>query len=302
LPDWIASGDVLAGSLVLDKDKTSVTSMELLYVAPPKPIKKDPKKEKSDSEDKSDSFKDVVFKAKLDHMAGLRTKNATLYKEYAAALKEEKPTSVPLLSELLQFALEGPAPSDTNEDEDKWRLKEVQLVIDSMQKTNTGPIDLIALAQYFGVNEPDKDELEDDEEAKTLDKEMKEQRKAYRKALLARADIGGKIADKDSSSVDEFDLAVKELKKWVSVANLDDDKEKIKHSITLAKHARICQNKHVTTISILLKAKKDLSGKGLEQVNDELMKAYGTLDGAQHLRECLNEEIQNRFPVVKRSV
>mmetsp|Transcript_1182 Transcript_1182/g.2304 ORF Transcript_1182/g.2304 Transcript_1182/m.2304 type:complete len:174 (-) Transcript_1182:170-691(-) len=170
------------------------------------------------------------------------------------------------------------------------------------KKTNNGPIDSISLAQYFGLNEPDKDELEDDEEAMTLNKDMKEQRIALKKILLARADIAGNIADKDASAVDEFDSAVKELKKWVCIANLDDDKEKVQLSITLAKHSRLCQNKKATAISILLKAKKDLSGKGLRQVDEELLKVFGLCDGMEHLSENLKEGVHGLFPVVKRSV
>ena len=298
LPAWVATGDVLVGSLVLDKDRKGVTSMELVYVAPPKPKQKDSKKEKSDSEE-PDSLEDVVFKAKLNYMAGLRTKNATLYRETADTLKEERSSSVPLLSELLSFALESPVPSDENENH--WRSKEVELIYNSMQKASAGPIDLMSLAQYFGLNEPDKEDLEEDDEAKKLHKEMKEQRDACKEIFLARANIAGKIADNDASAVEKFDLAVKELKKWVSTDNLDKDEGKVTLSITLAKHARICQNKKATALSILLKAKKDLSGKGVKQIDDELTKIYG-IYGMQHLAEYSKEELQNRFPAVKHGV
>jgi len=298
LPDWVAPGDVLVGSLVLDKDKESVTSMELVYVAPPpKTKKKDSEKEKSEP----DSLEEVIFKAKLKYLAELRTTNSTLYKEHADALKEERPASVPLLSELLVFALESPVPS-TETSEDNWRAREVELIHNAMQKTNDGPIDTTSLAQYFGLNEPDKDELEDDEEAKKLNKDMKEQRKALKKILLERASLAGAIADKDKSTVAGFDEVVRELKQWVSSDKLDDDKEKVKLAITMARHARICQNKKATAISILLKAKKDLSGKGLRQVDEEVQKVYDLFDGMEHLSENSKEGIQSRFPVLKRGV
>jgi len=298
LPDWVAPGDVLVGSLVLDKDKEGVTSMELVYVAPPKPKKKEPKKE---DDGKPDSLEDVVFKAKLDYMATLRTKNATVYKEHAAALKEERPSSVPLLSELLSFALESPVPS-TETSEDTWRAAEVEVIHDAMLKTNGGPIDTAALAQYFGLNEPDKDELENDEEAKKLSKDMKEQRTLVKKMMLARASLAGAIADKDNATASTFDEAVKELKQWVSADKLDDDKEKVKLAITLAKHARICQSKKATAMSILLKAKKDLSGKELKEVDEELIKVYGLFEGMEYLIENSKESIQSRFPALKRGV
>ena len=302
LPAWVAPGDVLVGSLVLDKDKESVTSMELLYMAPPKAKVKDEKKGKSDSKEKKDSLEDIVFKAKLKYMGGLRKENATQYREQAAALKEERPSSVPLLSELLSFALESPVPDTAETSEDEWRAGEVELVYLVMQKTNNGPIDQSSLAQYFGVNEPDKDDLEDDEEAKTLNEEMKEQRDVLRKILLARTVLAGNIADKDASRADGLDKAMKELKQWVSIGSLKDDKEKIQLSIVLAKHSRICQNKKAAAISILLKAKKDLSGNGLKEVDEELVKVFGLFEGMDHLSENLKEGIQCHFPVVKRGV
>ena len=297
LPDWVASGDVLVGTLKLDKDK-AVSSMEVLYIAPPKPTKKKDEN-KSDSKD-PDGLEDVVFKAKLDYIAGLRTKNSALYKETAALLKDEKPGSVPLLTELLTFALESSKPSD-EEDEDKWRAKEIDLVYEAMQKVNNGPIDTPALAQYFGLNEPSAEDLEADEEAKKLNKEMKDQRSAYKKVLLARASIAGKVADKDASFANNFDEAVKEMKLWVKSENLEGDDDKTKLAITESRHSRICQNRMGTALSILLKAKKDLNGKGAKQIDEELSSFYA-LSNMEHLAEYSKEEAQNRFPAVKRSV
>ena len=280
--------------------------MKLLYVAPPKPQTKDEKKDKSDSSEKKDSLEDVVFKAKLQHLTGLR-KNATLYEETAAQLRAERPASVPLLSELLSFALERPMPSDETEedeadDEDVWRLSEVELLYNAMQKANGGPIDVASLAQYFGINSPDEGDLEDDEEAKTLNKEMNEQRDALKKILLERAALAGRVADKNAAGVDTFDQAVKELKKWVSPDNLKDDEEKIKLSVTLAKHGRLCQSKDATAISILLKAKKDLTGKSLKQIDEELLKVYDCCEGMCNLSVNLKEEMDRRFPALKRGV
>ena len=301
LPAWVSAGDVLVGSLVLDKEKEGVTSMELLYIAPPKSNSTDSKKAEPSPDEKNTSLEDMIFKAKLDFMSEIRTKNATLYGEHAAILKEERPSSVPLLLEFLSFALESPVPStETNEDE--WRAKEVELVYEAMKKANGGPIDQMILAQYFGLKQPESDELEEDAEAKKLDKDMKEQRNALKKTLLARAAIAGKIADKETLAKDKFDEIVKELKKWVVVDDLDDDKQKLEFLITLAKHARICQNKKATAISILLKAKKDHSGKDARQVTDELVKVYELYDGMNHLVANLNEEIHGRFPVAKHGV
>lgn len=272
--------------------------MKLQYIAPPKPSAKDAKKEKP-SDEKKDSLEDVVLKAKLGYMTGIRKDNTTLYKELSSALKEEFPSSVPLLSELLSFALECPVPS-TEADEYKWRLGEVELVYNAMQKTNKGPIDELDIASYFGLNEPD--DLDDDEEAKAKNKEMKEQRDLLKKVLLERATLAGNIADKDSSGVDAFNLAVTKLKQWVSLDNLKEDKEKTQVSVLLAKHARICQNKKATAISILLNAKKDITGKEMKQIDDELVKLYDLHGEMGYLVENLKEVNHCRFPVVKRGV
>ena len=301
LPSWIEAGDVLVGSLLLDKGKERVTSMELLYNVPPKPAAKDSKEDKAD-EKKKDSLEDIVFKAKLDFLAGLR-KNTTKAEEYENlldALKEDRPMNIPLLLERLTFALERSVPS-TETDENKWRANEVELVYNAMLKENDGPIDVSLLAQYFGVKEPDKEELEDNEEAKKMNKDMKEQRTALKKILLSRASIAGSIADKDASAVDEFDKAVKEMKNWVSSDNLDDDKDKAQLAITLARHA-ICQDKKSTALSLLLKVRKDLAGKDLKKVEEELARVYTMFGDMDHLIENVKEGLQTRYPTAPRKL
>merc|ERR1711935_1259635 len=111
-----------------------------------------------------------------------------------------------------------------------------------MKKGDGGPVDELILAQYFGLKEPESDELEEDAEAKKLDTDMKEQRTALKKTLLARATVAGKIADKEGLGKDKFDEVVRDLKRWVVVDDLDDDKQKIEFLVTMAKHARICQD------------------------------------------------------------
>jgi len=298
LPDWVAPGDVLAGSLVLDKDREGVTSMDLLYVAPPKPVKKkDPEKDKSDPD--GDSLEDAVFKAKLDHLSKLRTKDAAAYGELAAALEGERPSSVPLLSELLSFALEV-APAET--DRDERRARGVELVYDKMRSENGGPIDAASLAQYFGASEPDKEELEDDAEARKTNEGMNERRKLLRRILLARASLAGDIAAEGATPAAGFDEAARELKRWATADDLKDDEERVDLAIVLARHARICQDKKATAISILSKAKKDLSGKLLKRVDEELIEVYGLIDGTEHLGENLKEGVAARSPVLKRGV
>ncbi|KAL7459659.1 hypothetical protein ACHAWC_011570 [Mediolabrus comicus] len=303
LPSWVVPGDVIQGSLVLDKDKAAVSSMKLLYITPPKATAKNGDDEKSKEKDKEDSLEDVVFKAKLDHAGSLRAKNVTVYKEIIATLKEERPSSVPLLSEMLTFALEGPLPDANTDAEDQVRAAEVEQVYNDAMKSNGGPIDVSALAQYFGLNEPDKDELDADDEAKDLNKEMKEQSDVLKKILLARASLYGSLATKDSSEVSRFGQSVKEMKQWVKLDSLKDDDEKITFTITLVRHASICQDKKALAISLLLKAKKDISsGKKLKKLDEELLVLFDSVDGMSHVKENLQEGIYYRYPVFKRNV
>jgi tripeptidyl-peptidase-2 len=303
LPSWAVPGDFIQGTLVLDKDKEAVSSMKILYVVPPKATVKNGDDEKSKTKEKEDSLEDVIFNAKLGHLASLRAKNVTVYKEIVSALKKERPHSIPLLTEMLTFALEGPFPDSETGDEDQVRLMEVDKVYNQSLKENGGPIDPLALAQYFGLNEPDKDELEADDEATELNKVMKEQRDALKKILLERASLYGSVADKNSSKVPPFEKAVKELKQWIKLESLKDDDEKIKLTITLGRHARICQEKMALAISLLLKAKKDLSsGKNLKQLDEELLTLYDLVDGMSHVKENLKESMCYRYPVFKRNV
>jgi hypothetical protein len=241
----------------------------------------------------------------LKFIAGLR-KNATDstddYESHLSAMIKERPSSVPLLLEQLTFALERKVPTAETEEEDKWRAKELELVYSAMMKEQGGPIDTLSLAQYFGINEPDKDELDDDKEAKTLNKDMKEQRTALRKLLLSRAYIAGKIVDKDVSTADQLDIIVKDMKKWVGgTDSFEDTTDKVQLTVTLARHS-VSLDKKATAISLLLKARKDYSGKELKQVDDELVKIYELLGGAEHLVENVKEGIQTRHPKAPRKL
>ena len=303
LPSWIGIGDILVGSLVLNKDNAAVTTLQLLYNVPPKSNVKDAKEDKAAEKKKKDTLDDVLFKARLDYTASLRKNNTKTsleeYEQNLTALIEERPSSVPLLLERLSFSLERTVSS--TEKEDKWRAKEVELVYNDMLKI----IDLSVLAQYFGGVEPSKEDLEDDEEAKELNKDMKEQRSALKKILLSRALISSNVVEKDdtsSSAVFELDRAVKEMKKWVAKADhLDDDKDKSQLSIILARHA-ISQDKKSTALSILQKARKDLDGKELKQIDKEVVKLYVLFGDMDHLVENMKESIEARYPTKPRKL
>jgi hypothetical protein len=303
MPKWTEPGDILAGALVLDKEKESVTSMKLLYIIPPKSKAKNGDTDEDKSK-KADTLEDVVFKAKLGHLATLRTKNVTLYQEIARELKNERPSSVPLMSELLSFALESPLP-DNSTSEDKYRVEEIEKVYNSSQKSNDGPIDSAALAQYFGLNEPDKDELDADEEVKELKQSMTEQRDFLKKILLSRAAMRSSLAANSTSATDiaVLDKTVKDMKQWVKSENLQDDDEKITFTVTLSRHARLFQERQALALSLILKAKKDLTaGKNLKQLDDELLEILGSLEATGHLKTNIKDSLHCRYPVVKKSV
>jgi tripeptidyl-peptidase-2 len=302
MPKWTENGDVLVGTLVLDKEKETATSMKLLYVIPPKSKAKNGDSDEDKSK-KADTLEDVVFKAKLGHLATLRTKNVTTYQDIATKLKEERPSDVPLMSELLSFALESPLP-DNLTSEDKYRSEEIEKVYNMSLKSSDGPIDPTLLAQYFGLNEPDKDELDADDEAKELKQNMTEQHDFLKKMLLSRASIRGSLAanNTDPSDLSLFDKAVKDMKQWVKLENLKDDDEKINFTVTLSRHARLFQERQALALSLILKAKKDLTaGKNLRQLDDELLAILGSLE-ASHLQGNIQDSLHCRYPVIKRNV
>ena len=303
IPTWVKPGDILTGSISMDKTNNAVTSMKLVYVVPPKSeVKKasETKNSKDDDDEEKDTIDDVIFQAKLKYLTSIRSDVNSTYKELADALREEKPSSIPLLTELLAFATKGPKPSSVS-DEHVWRSGELeQVYFNYTKKANGGPIDDATLAQYFGMNQPDEDELKDNKEAKKLKKDMTEQRKFLRKILFERSKIQGELAAGDESSIniESFDNSVKEMKKWVGGASdIDGEDEKTEFSIILSRHARLCQNKKVTSISILLKATKDCSDKSYKELSNELLNVYESFGNMKHLIANSKDDLYNRFPV-----
>lgn len=256
------------------------------------------------------------------------TTAATAYNELAAELTEERPSSIPLLSELLQFAKNANKVKDEEDDtkeevlnHHQYRSNQVEKVYESMKSSTA--IDEGTLAQYFGLNQPSEDEMKEDEQAKKEKKDMEEQRKLLRNTLFARASLRGEVAimthttNSTSSTnsttnstiiMDAFDEAVKDMKRWVKEGgkDLDDEEDNKTHlPIVLARHARLCQNKKAMAISILLKARKDYTkGSSYKVITNELVKVYesmmeGNTTTMDHLVENAKDDIHTRFPVVK---
>ena len=300
LPAWVNPGDTISGVFVLDKNNQAPTSMKLVYTVPPKATTKNSDDDEKSDDDDEDSLEDTVFLSKVNFLSKLQSKKDNSYGDLAAKLQEEKPDNIPLLLELLSFAKKAPLP-ESETDENKWRAQEIEKVKNSMMKANGGPIDEAVLAQYFGLKPPDKSELKEDKEAKKLKKEMDEQKKCLKAALLARASILGKIIADDE--VEDFDSAVKDLKKWVGgITDLADDDDKVALTILLARHASLCQNKKATAMSILMKGRKDLKVGAYKEITNELIELYKSFGGMEHLIDHANNDLFNRFPVAKQDL
>jgi len=346
-PAWVTPGDVVTGSVVLDKGNKAGTAMELAYVFPPKPsAEKESKSDDKDDEedtDEEESLTRAIFDAKLEYLKKLRASKKqkedekyTEYRELAAELKKENATSIPLLQEFLVFAKESSPPASEADAESEWRAKEIATAVDAMMKENGGPLDGVEIAQYFGCNPPSEDELKEDKAAKKQKKDMEEQRKVLRAALLDKASALGKLlvetpppvnatdastekaeeiqnttdtaaTTTDDSAADnsnsEFDDTVKLLKKWVSgPGDLSEDKEKVAFDIVLARQARFCQNKKATAISILLKARKKRQNGLYKEITNELISTYESMEGLDHVVENLKNSLLESFPVTKQKM
>jgi hypothetical protein len=93
------------------------------------------------------------------------------------------------------------------------------------------------------------------------------------------------------------------MKQWVKSENLKDDDEKITFTVTLSRHARLFQERQALALSLILKAKKDLTaGKNLKQLDDELLEILGSLEATGHLKTNIKDSLHCRYPVVKKSV
>jgi hypothetical protein len=246
-----------------------------------------------------------IFDAKLKHLTKLRTKQKfENHTELLLSLTEEKPESIPLLSEGLAFSKEAKAPEDV--DELDWRASQISKFVDSMKSSNGGPINEDALAQYFGINQADDDEAKKDKEAKKLKKSMEEQRSALRDGLFAKAiALGNALAAKVEMSdkeKEQLSSAIKEMKKWMTSSDLKDDSDKGKHAILLSRDARLCQNKAVTAASLLHKERKNHQNDMYVDITKELITVYKAMGGMEHLIPNAENELFRRFPVAKQQL
>ena len=294
LPSWVKPGDTLTGKISLDKTKSGVTSMPLLYHVPPKSEVKQLHENKlpKDEEDEK-SLEETIFESKVSYLSKLRSrKDIPAYKELSASLLGENSTSISLLSELLLFAKEAKFDSNSTD----ARLKEIQKVRDLLSVSNGGPIDESALAKYFGVTSPSDDELKEDKDAAKLKKKMDEQKILLQSTLLALSDVMATLASSDSTRLDDLKTVVKELKKW---ALFTDPKDKLKYNLVLSRHMRLKGN-NGAAMKILTDACKDMTDtESFKQLTEDMLVIYKSLDGTEHLIENTKNTLYQRFPPKK---
>eukprot|EP00536_Pseudo-nitzschia_multiseries_P000066 jgi/Psemu1/321435/estExt_fgenesh1_pg.C_20050 len=293
LPSWVKPGDVMSGTVSLEKGHSAVTSMQLTYQVPPKSqVKKlNENKLPEDKEDEK-TLDELVFGSKVSYLTKIRSKDAAEYRKLSETLLQENSTNIPLLSELLAFSKETKL-----EDEDSKeaaRVREIQKVRDLLSTSNGGPIDESAMAQYFGVALPTEKDLQDDKEAAKLKKKMDEQKKLLQATLLALSDAAAAFALSDSSQSDSLDSSVKELKKWGSFS---DQKDKLTYALTISRHLRLCKGEKGSAIKTLIDAHKEsTSSENRKKLTEELLVVYESLEGTEHLVQDTKNTLYKQFP------
>ena len=331
-PSWVSGGDVLVGSLKLDKE-VEPTSHRLVYEPPPAPIPakeeeaptKGDAKAKTDEKDKEKggeeeaaakaaeeddkAMREAIRDAQLGRLSALRSSNASAarYNKLATLMLAEHRAHLPLLLEVLAFRRTAPPAEELKESKTAaaWRATEVCAAADALLAPD-GPIDVPKLAQYFGVAHDEEDKSQ---AAKDEAKEMAERRKSLRLALFAKAaalrqsraesePIELTTPPEEGAPPSEFALAVGAMKQWVTgAADLDED-ERDEYALTLAQH-ELGMGRGGAALKLLReRAKKGKGGKKAEGVASEvaaLVRAFGFA----HWTRNAEERKAEMFPVSK---
>jgi len=320
MPKWVTLGDVLVGKLTLDKKEKAVSTIPLVYDAPPHAI--EPAKEKDGDEDDEDkgekaeheeskeaakaqedeeNLSKSVLEASLKQLSSLRKSKASIarYEALSERLLADNPSHLPLLLELLAFSKTVPAPE--GEEEAAWRATQVGEAAARILSS----VDESALALYYGRARDDADAA-DRKAAKKEAKERGEQRTALRSALLARASAyapaqitqGG--THKSESLDGRFKDSVAEMKAWLESADsAADDDEKDALAMALTKY-ELAMKRPGAALSLLrtrLGAQTAGSANGKAMLND-LSVLYREL-GLDHWASNNEELAFRKFPVEK---
>ena len=335
LPKSVVVGDVLVGNLMVDREVKGV-SLPLAYEAPPAPIKAKEGEEEGDGKDASGvddnegdegdedeakaakaaerdqkALDEAIRDAKLGRLTALRKDKAEpgRYAKLAATLLEEAPGHLPLLLELLAHTRDGGALAEGSASSAGASESRAAAVGEASAAlvSPVGPIDVPALAQYFGVaRDPDAKSTA----AKEEKKEREQQRKALRLALFAKAHAllpvragdgeGPTLVESPPKTPDAqpsaFVAAVREMRGWVTSEVDLEEVERDAYARTLAAY-ELEMGRPGASLKILReRAKKD--GKKAKDVAMELVGLYRAL-GLDHWVSYAEEQNAHKFPTAK---
>jgi len=313
LPGWVAPGDVLVGSLLLDAAEPAVTSIPLALEAAPPPAKSGD--EGAEDEDAAQSaaggreaeaeaeaaddeaLSQALLAARLGRLKELRASNASAarYERLASAVLAEHPEHLPLLLERLSFAREAAA------DDDGARARRVGAAATELLSS----VNVSELAQYYGVAH---DAADATPEAKKVAKKMDERRAALRTALLARASALAPprgspppAGDEAATTASPFVSAVREMKAWVDgAAAVPDEEDKDTLALTLVRY-ELAMGRPGSALATL-RARLAAQPSGSKRA-EELCRELGELCrglGLEHWTDAIEETRHKRFPVAER--
>jgi len=316
MPSDVTLGDSMLGTLAIDKDATSVSSMPIVYEAPPKARKKEIEEKQADDEKTSEeTLQEAMLDAKVKVLATLRKKgnSSDVYERLSRETYESNKDYLPLLLELLEYKAISPAPGKNAtakpDDDDaadiEWRAEHMKTAVDTF--ITEGPIDVGALAQYWGVSHDDS--IEPSKEKRKQAKEMEAQRKAVRKVLFTKArylapyrygvdNITLTSPPPVDAAASPFISAVRDMKKWVSKPADLEESDHDTLALILADY-EISIGHAGAALEILRKRVKEqptTSTSEAKQVALRCLALYRAL-GWSHLVGNMEEILMQRFPV-----
>ena len=316
LPSWVAAGDALVGSLLIDSGLPAVTKVPLAYEVPPAPAKKaseeaddgstvDGDEDGTASEEElaarklsedADKLDKALLEAKLTQLKTLRTSNASVprYDALATPLRAEHRSHLPLLLELLAWSRKELG-AEATKAAAAARTEAICAAADAVLTSTGGPIDPTSLAQFWGVAMDDEDKSK---AAKERKKEMEAQRKALQLALFAKA---AALAPKTVSAVvngtqadvppSPFVAAVREMKRWVTKPEDLDEGEREGYALMIAKY-ELVQGRKAGALAVL---HARLKAQPSKTVALEIMALYEQL-GWSHWAKNVAEHIEANHP------
>uniref|UniRef100_A0A7S2HWP8 Uncharacterized protein n=1 Tax=Haptolina brevifila TaxID=156173 RepID=A0A7S2HWP8_9EUKA len=175
----------------------------------------------------------------------------------------------------------------------------------------SGPVDVMPLAQYYGVS---RDTDDKSKASKKEAKRMAEQRKALRLSLLAKADaqrlahaaairgkgeeedMGEGVEQVDKEAVSPLLTVVREMRSWVSKEEDVEEGERDAYALTIAAYEMEMGRPGRALKTLRGRVKKE--GNKADEVATELLSLYKVL-GLEHWATNAEELKAFKFPVAK---